>query len=118
MMKMKVEKVATKNEIAKIVESNESKSSKMKQLFLKGLDIKTISEIMQVRYNFVYNVVSNMIRVEGLESNVVKETKENKKDEIIKLLNEGKSNIEISKALKCNYNYVWKIVNEALANKK
>jgi DNA-binding CsgD family transcriptional regulator len=59
-------------------------------------------------------VVSNMVRMGDLENHVVKEVKENKKDEIVKMLKEGKSNIEISKALKCNYNYVWKIVNEEL----
>lgn len=113
-MKMKVEKTVTKKEIEAILKQEVSKSSKMKELFLKGLDVKTISEIMNVRYNFVYNVVSNMIRIEGLDEQIVKETKENKKDEIIKLLKEGKSNVEISRILKCNYNYVWKIVNEEL----
>jgi galactitol-specific phosphotransferase system IIB component len=114
MMKMKVEKILSREEIKKILVSEISKSEKMKKLFMGGLDVKSISEMMNVRYNFVYNVVSNMIRVNDMEKEVVKEVKENKKDEIIKLLKEGKSNIEICKKLKCNYNYVWKVVNEEL----
>lgn len=117
MVKMAVEKVMGKAEVKKVLESQASKSAKMKELFLGGLDIKTIAELMGVRYNFVFNVVSNMIRTEDLEEKVVKETKDNKRNEIVRLLKEGKSNVEISKELKCNYNYVWKVVNEELKKK-
>lgn len=115
MMKLVVEKEISEKEIEKLLKDESlSKSSKMKEMFLQGLDVKRISEIMNTRYNFVYNVVSNMIRVNDLESKVVKENKENKRDEIVSLLKENKSNIEISKLLKVNYNYVWKVVNEEL----
>jgi DNA-binding CsgD family transcriptional regulator len=114
-MKLVVEKEISEKEIEKLLKDESlSKSSKMKEMFLQGLDVKRISEIMNTRYNFVYNVVSNMIRVNDLESKVVKENKENKRDEIVSLLKENKSNIEISKLLKVNYNYVWKVVNEEL----
>jgi DNA-binding CsgD family transcriptional regulator len=104
-MKLVVEKEISEKEIEKLLKDESlSKSSKMKEMFLQGLDVKRICEIMNTRYNFVYNVVSNMIRVNDLESKVVKENKENKRDEIVSLLKENKSNIEISKLLKVNYN--------------
>jgi transposase len=118
MIKINVEKVATTKEITKVIGSEQTKSAKMKELFLMGVDIKEIAKLMETRYNFVYNVVSNMIRMNDMEEVVVKDRKEGKKDEIIKLLNEGHSNIEISKILKSPYNYVWKVVNEELASKK
>jgi transposase-like protein len=118
MMMMKVEKMIEKKEIEKIIKGEKSKSEKMKELFKGGMDVKSISELMNVRYNFVYNVVSNMIRIDDMEANVIKEEKSNKRDEIVKLLKEGKSNIEISKELKCNYNYVWKVVKEELKETK
>lgn len=118
MMNLKVEKKLGKVEVEKILKSEVSKSEKMKKLFLGGLEVKEIAELMQVRYNFVYNVVSNMIRVDDLEAAVVKTEKEGKREDIVRLMNEGKSNIEISKILKSNYNYVWKVVNEELKKGK
>lgn len=96
----------------KAIVSNEStsKSAKMRELFNLGLDVKEIANIMNVRYNFVYNVVSNLVIVEGLS--VVSNKKESKKDKVIELFNQGKSNKEIAIELKTNYNYVYKIVKE------
>lgn len=105
-----------KKAIAGILKSEVSKSAKMKALFNLGLEVKQIAELMQVRYNFVYNVVSNMVRINDIEVEQVK--KDSKRDDIVRLLKEGKSNIEISKELKCNYNYVWKVVNEELKKGK
>ena len=118
MMKMKVEKKLERKEVEKILKAELSKSEKMKILFRGGLEVKEIAELMNVRYNFVYNVVSNMIRINDLENNVIKEEKENKRKDIVRLLKEGKSNVEISKELRCNYNYVWKVVNEELRKSK
>jgi DNA-binding NarL/FixJ family response regulator len=118
MMKMKVTKEMTTVEIDTVIKSEVSKSEKMKKLFQGGMDVKAISELMGTRYNFVYNVVSNMIRVNDLENEIIKEAKDNKHSEIVRLLTEGKSNIEISKELKVNYNYVWKVVNEELRKGK
>lgn len=87
-----------------------SKSGKMRELFNLGLDVKEIAGLMGVRYNFVYNVVSNLVIVEGLS--VVSNKKESKKDKVIELFNQGKSNKEIAVELKTNYNYVYKIVKE------
>ena len=111
MIKMSVSKVITKKEVDELLKTEVSKSQKIIKLFEGGLDVKNISTLMGIRYNFSYNVISNYIRMNDVKG-VIKEEKENKKSEIIKLYKEGKSNIEISTELKCNYNYVWKICNE------
>lgn len=99
-----------------IVASTDSKSSKMKQLFQLGLEVKEIATLMQVRYNFVYNVISNQIIVEGLE--VSTEKQESKKDLVRELFNQGKSNKEIAIELKTNYNYIYKLVKEIKAEQE
>jgi hypothetical protein len=99
------------NEIIKITENvTTSKSLKMKELFQLGLDVKEISVIMKVRYNFVYNVISNQIIVESLV--VETEKVESKKDLVKVLFNQGKSNKEIAIELKTNYNYIYKLTKE------
>lgn len=119
MIRMDVEKRIDMKEVERILKNEElSKSKKMIMLFCGGLDVKTISKLMNVRYNFVYNVTSNYLIKEGLLNEVVKEKKKSKKDDVIRLWLEGKSNIEIAKELRVNYNYVWKIVNEAMNNEE
>ena len=87
-----------------------SKSGKMKELFRLGLEIKEIADMVGVRYNFVYNVVSNMVIVEGIE---VEQTKQaSKKDAVWALLDQGKTAKEIAVELKTNYNYVYKLRKE------
>lgn len=107
---MNVEKKVSKKEIELVLNEEISKSKKIIKLFELGIDVKEISILMNIRYNFSYNVISNYVRMNDI--NVIKEEKDNKKQEIIKLYREGKSNIEICNELKCNYNYVWKICNE------
>lgn len=92
-----------------------SKSGKMKELFRLGLDVKEIASIMGVRYNFVYNVVSNMVIVEGIEVEATKST--SKKDEIWALLDSGKTAKEVAIELKTNLNYVYKLRKEWEASK-
>lgn len=87
-----------------------TKSSKMKELFGLGLEVKEISEKMGVRYNFVYNVVSNVIIQEGLEVETKRST--SKRDMIKEMFMNGKTSKEISFELKTNINYVYKIVKE------
>lgn len=104
-------KKAMENKVKEIVgNESTSKSAKMRELFNLGLDVKEIATIMNVRYNFVYNVVSNLVIVEGLS--VVSNKKESKKDKVIELFQQGKTNKEIAIELKTNYNYVYKIVKE------
>ena len=104
----------TKKEINVILGSDLSKSKKMVELYNLGLEIKEIATLMEVRYNFVYNVVSNMCRMNDVELRTNKETGNSKKALIIAMYQEGKSNTEIAKELKTNYNYVYKITKEAM----
>ena len=106
----------TNKEINKVLESNESKSKKMIALYNEGLEIKEIATLMEVRYNFVYNVISNMCRMNDIELRTNKDNGNSKKALIIAMMQEGKSNTEIAKELKTNYNYVYKITKEAMAN--
>ena len=88
MIKMSVSKVITKKEVDEVLKTEISKSQKIIKLFEGGLDVKEISILMGIRYNFSYNVISNYIRMNDVKG-VVKEEKENKKSEIIKLYKEG-----------------------------
>ena len=72
----------TKNAIEKILKAEGSKSSKMKELYNGGMEIKEIAEVLGVRYNFVYNVISNECRVNDIELRIKKMSllkKQNKK---------------------------------------
>lgn len=104
----------TNKEIRTIIEGNNSKSAAMKELYNQGLDIKDIAKALDVRYNFVYNVISNYCRVNDVELRT-SERDGSKKEAIIQLFKEGKSNTEISKELKVNYQYVYKICKKELA---
>ena len=104
----------TNKEINKVLESNESKSKKMITLYNEGLEIKEIATLMEVRYNFVYNVISNYCRMNSIDLRTNVSNGSSKKQLILELFNQGKSNTEISKELKTNYNYVYKITKEAL----
>ena len=106
----------TKAEISKVVDGEGSKSSKMITLYGAGLEIGEIAKLMGVRYNFVYNVVSNECRKSGTEVRVTKK-QGTVKQSIVELIVEGKSNVDISKALAVNYNYVFKVRKEYEAAK-
>lgn len=96
-----------KEDIKKIVSQDISKSKKMIALYNGGINIAEIAKIMGVRYNFVYNVVSNYCRMNDLKLRVV--VRENKKEKIIELIKAGKTNVEISGDLKVSYNYVYSV---------
>ena len=97
------------NEIQKIINNASSKSQAMVELYNSGLEIKQIANAMDVRYNFVYNVISNYCRMNDIELRTNKNNENSKKVMIEKLFHEGKTNVEIAKELKTNYNYVYKI---------
>jgi len=108
-MKIKNQVEMSKASVTKLVKDESmSKSAKMKALFEVGYSIKEISTMLDVRYNFVYNVVSNHITVNGVEVETTKRA--GKKEAIIELFNQGKTNKEISAELKSNYNYVYNVV--------
>ena len=103
------------NEIQKIISNATSKSKAMIELYNGGLEIKEIANAMNVRYNFVYNVISNHCRMNEIELRTNKTNENSKKVMIEKLFKEGKTNIEISKELKTNYNYVYKVTKALIA---
>lgn len=97
--------------IKKIVGNEElSKSKKMIELYKLGVEIKEVAVIMEVRYNFVYNVVSNYCNMNN--ETIATTKKEGKKEKIIAMYLEGKSNKEISIELKANSNYVFNTLKE------
>jgi len=96
--------------VNQILNDETSKSKKMVALFELGLEVKEIANILNVRYNFVYNVVSNYCNVNQIQT--VTNKKEGKKEKIVALFEEGKSLKEISIELKTNYNYVFNVVKE------
>ena len=102
------------NEIQKIINNASSKSQAMVELYNQGLEIKQIANAMDVRYNFVYNVISNHCRMNDIELRTNKGNENSKKVMIEKLFKEGKTNVEISKELKTNYNYVYKITKQLI----
>lgn len=87
-----------------------SKSSKIKSLFDSGLEVKEVSNLLNIRYNFAYNVISNYVNMNSI--NVEQTKKESVKDKIIELYLQNKSNKEISIELKTNYNYVFNTLKE------
>lgn len=103
-------KVVDKKVEAIMGDEKMSKSGKMKELFNLGLEVKEIATMLGVRYNFVYNVVSNMVIVEGVQ--VESSKKESKKDKVWELLDQGKTVKEIAVELKTNYNYIYKLKKE------
>ena len=103
------------NEINKLLnDTTLSKSKKFITLYNEGLEIKEIASLFNVRYNFVYNVVSNYCRMNEIELRTNQVNGSSKKVMIEELSKQGKSNTEISKELKTNYNYVYKITKQLI----
>lgn len=111
---LEVEVAVTEEGIMSILNSEMSKSKKMIALFDLGLETKEISDVMTkhegklVRYNFVYNVLSNHCNINSVPVETSEKT--GKKDQIITMFLTGKSNKEISIELKTNYNYVFNTI--------
>lgn len=103
-------------EVKAVLKQEVSKSQKMKELFELGFDVKTIAQILDVRYNFVYNVISNYVNMNGIE--VVRNKVAGKKEQIIEMYLAGKSNKEISIDLKTNYNYVYNVLKKYKAEQE
>lgn len=116
-MKLQVEKVATKEQIEEIVNSEVlTKSGKIKELFNLGLEVKEISNVTGLIYNMCYNVITNYVLTNGLQ--VIKEKKVSKKDVVFDLFDQGKSNMEVAKETQTNYNYICKLKKEWKMNKE
>ena len=84
-----------------------NKSQKIRTLFLAGYSVKEIHEDLNIIYNHSYNIVSDLVRCEGLE--VVKSVRGGKSKEIKRLLTEGRTPVEVATELKCKVGYVYKI---------
>jgi DNA invertase Pin-like site-specific DNA recombinase len=114
---MKATNISTKltkaNLEAIVKDEKMSKSEKVRKLFDGGLEVKEIATLLNIRYNFAYNVLQNYVIVNDIQ--VTKAERETKRDDIVKLLQAGKSLVEVCKATKSNYNYVWKISKEMKA---
>ena len=98
--------------IEDVLKSNLTKSNKMTTLYVDfELNIKDIKDLLDVRYQFVYNVVSNYCNLNDVELRSAK--KENKKDDIIKLYTENKYSIkEIAALTKSHYNHTRLVIRE------
>lgn len=111
MKAMKVLNTMTKEQVTELVKNEGiSKSQKIRTLFEAGLEIKEISTLLGVRYNFAYNVLQNHCIMNDIA--VEKTQRDSKRDEIVALLKQGKSLAEVSRMTKTNYNYIWKISKE------
>ena len=104
----------TNKNITTIINNAASKSKAMIELYNEGLEIKEIATAMDVRYNFVYNVISNHCRMNDVELRTNQVNGSSKKVMIEELFKQGKSNTEIAKELKTNYNYVYKITKQLI----
>ena len=91
--------------------NQESKSARMIAMYNDGMEISAIAKELGVRYNFVYNVVSNDCRKSGKEVRVGQK-QVTVKAAIIAKIEEGKTNSEISLELGKNYTYVFKVRKE------
>ena len=117
-MKLVGERTITAEQVAQVVEKinakTVSKGAGIRELFAGGMEVKEIAAVTGIRYNHVYNVVKNEVLVHDLEVEMSGRSNENsKKAQIVKLLEEGKTITEISKELKCLYNYVWQVAKRA-----
>lgn len=101
----------------KVIDADQSKSSKMRELFDSGMGIKAIATALDVRYNFVYNVVSRHILSQQIPEDLIEKNQSkgsNLKDQIKELLSEDPeiTTADIARELGKNYNYVWKLRKE------
>lgn len=118
-MKLNVKRMSEK-EIEKVVGGLDSKSEKMRALFVGGLEINEIKELLGVSYNYVFNVVSRMgMKMGGFEEEGYKvEKKERKGSEekglIMKDLESGMKVVDVCKKWKKDYNVVLRYKNELL----
>lgn len=105
-----IKEVEMKKAIASILKKESSKSLKVKNLFDLGLEVKEIAGLVQIRYNFAYNVISNYIIIEGLE---VENTKKDSKIDLVRtMFKANKSCKEIAIELRTSQNYIYKLIKQ------
>lgn len=105
--------------VKEIAAGTMTKGAGIRECFAGGLEVKDIAAKLGIRYNHVYNVVKNEVLVHDLEVEKSPRGGENsKKAQIVQMLQDGKTITEISKELKCMYNYVWSVAKAAGMTKK
>lgn len=105
-----VEQTMEEKLMAIVAKEGLSKSGKMKEMYELGAQVKEIAKLMDVRYNFVYNVISNHCIVSGVALTHTK--KESKKDIVWAMFDQGKTVKEVAVDLKTNYQYIYKLSKE------
>lgn len=105
--------------VAEIAAGTMTKGAGIRECFAGGLEVKDIAAKLGIRYNHVYNVVKNEVLVHDLEVEKSARGGENsKKAQIVQMLQDGKTITEVSRELKCMYNYVWSVAKAAGLTKK
>jgi transposase len=46
------------NEVIQIIISSDSKSEKIRKLYILGVEVKNIAKVLNISYNFAYNVIA------------------------------------------------------------
>ena len=110
----RITKAQVKETLKQLQEGKVSKGACIRTLFAGGLSVKEISEVTTIRYNHVYNVCKNEVIKNGLEGEISTAREGGtKKDQILNLLEAGKTITEVSKELGCLYNQVWQVAKAA-----
>ena len=63
-----------KAKIKFILEDEVTKSGKIRSLYTAGIEVKDIAHLLDVRYNFAYNVVADLIKSGGTRNVSTEET--------------------------------------------
>ena len=103
--------ISDKDLDALLIDSKVNKSQRIRRLFMAGHDVSAVSKMVEVSYTFAYNIITDMVRVQGLE---VVNTRRGgaKTEEITKLLLSGKTKVEVSTITKSPYNAVQRIAKK------
>ena len=110
----RITKEQTQETLTELQAGKISKGACIRVLFAGGLSVKEISDITTIRYNHVYNVCKNEVLKNNLEADISTAREGGtKKDQILALLEEGKTVTEVSKELGCLYNQVWQVAKAA-----
>lgn len=118
-MKLNVARISDK-EIGNIVAGVESKSEKVRALFMGGLEANEIKDLLGISYNFAFNVISRMgMKMGGFEEtgySVIKKERHGsaEKIEIMADLQSGMKVVDVCKKWKKDYNVVLRYKNEML----
>lgn len=110
----KITSKSIKAALKQLTDGEVSKGACIRTLFAGGLSVKEISDMTTIRYNHVYNVCKNEVVKNGMEDAIDNERANGtKKDQILALLETGKTVTEVSRELSCLYNQVWQVAKAA-----